>query len=696
MDARHINLLKFVRDASQFVIPIYQRKYSWERIQCEQLWNDVLRAGKADIAGGHFIGSIVYVADTDAHSAPLLVIDGQQRLTTLTLLIAALSRALGDQEPMDGFSKKKLESYYLINPLETGDTFRKLVLSETDSDTLFAVIDNRELPDNHSRRIEDNFLYFQERIESQAGDLQTVCRGLAKLLVVFVALSRKEDNPQLIFESMNSTGRELSQADLIRNFVLMGLETDLQTRLYNQYWRPMEQAFGQESYDSHFDSFMRHYLIVKTGDIPRLDDVYAAFKTYARSDSVAELGIEALVKDIRRYSQFYCSMALGKEADADLKAAFHDLRELRVDVAYPLLLELYADFDSGVLDRDDFLAAVRLIESYVFRRAVCSIPTNSMNKTFATFGRALKKDRYLESIMAHFLLMPSYRRFPSDEEFREQIKVRDLYNFRSRSYWLRRFENFGRKERVPVDEYTIEHIMPQNEDLTTEWQQALGDEWQRVHEKYLHTLGNLTLTGYNSEYSDRPFKEKRDMEGGFRQSPLKVNVGLGELEEWTETTIVDRANTLATRASDVWRFPNIATDVLDAYRPEEAVATSYSVEDHAHLSGSPTKELFEAFRKEVLKLDPCVSEEFLKLYIAYKAETNFVDVIPQAKGLRLSLNLKFVDINDPKGLCRDITGLGRWGNGDVDLKFSRLDELPYVIGLVRQSLERQLGNEGDL
>lgn len=348
------------------------------------------------------------------------------------------------------------------------------------------------------------------------------------------------------------------------------------------------------------------------------------------------------------------------------------------------------------LDHDDFLAAVRFIESYVFRRAVCSMPPNAMSKTFATFGRALKKDCYLESIMAHFLLMPSYRRFPSDEEFREQIKVRDLYNFRSRSYWLRRFENFGRKERVPVDEYTIEHIMPQNEDLTAEWQQALGDDWQRVHEKYLHTLGNLTLTGYNSEYSDRPFKQKRDREGGFRQSPLRVNAGLGELEEWTETTIVDRANTLSTRASDVWRFPNIAVDVLDAYRPEEAAATCYSVEDHAHLSGSPTKELFEAFRKEVLKLDPCVSEEFLKFYIAYKAETNFVDLIPQAKGLRLSLNMKFVDINDPKGLCWDITGLGRWGNGDVDLKLSRLDELPYVIGLVRQSLERQLGNEGDI
>ena len=693
MDARHINLLKFVRDASQFVIPIYQRKYSWEQVQCEQLWDDVIRAGKQESGGGHFIGSIVYVADTDAHNAPLLVIDGQQRLTTLTLLLAALSSVVGEGEPLEGFSKKKLESYYLTNPLESGGMYRKLALSETDRDTLFAIVDGSDFPDNHSHRILENFKFFKDRLASLNGNLEVVCKGLSKLLVVYVALSRKEDNPQLIFESMNSTGRELSQADLIRNFVLMGLETDLQSRLYNQYWRQMEQSFGQKAYDSHFDSFMRYYLIVKTGDIPRLGDVYTAFKTYARSESIVEPGIEALVKDIGRYSRFYCEMALDKEADKDLRKAFHDIRELRVDVAYPLLLELYADYDGGELGREEFLQTVRLIESYVFRRAVCSIPTNSMNKTFATFGKSLKKDRYFESIMAQFLLMPSYRRFPSDEEFKEKIKLRDLYNFRNRSYWLRRFENYGSKEKALVDEYTIEHIMPQN--VTDEWKIALGKDWERVHEKYLHTIGNLTLTGYNSEYSDKPFKYKRDMERGFAESPLKVNKGLGNIQDWNENAIRDRADELAKKASVVWGYPDIAPDVVDAYRLDDDSHSSYTADDHPNLANSPTRELFEAFRKEVLKLDPCVGEEFLKFYIAYKAETNFVDVIPLAKNLRLSLNMDFVDINDPKRLCRDVTGLGKWGNGDVDIKFSNLSELPYVIGLVRQSLERQLGNGVD-
>jgi hypothetical protein len=313
----------------------------------------------------------------------------------------------------------------------------------------------------------------------------------------------------------------------------------------------MEVDFGQEAYATHFDSFMRHYLTVKTGEIPNVREVYEAFKQYARSKVRME-GIEALVVDIRAFAGYYCAMALGAEQDAELTAAFHDLRELRVDVAYPFLLELYQDYATQALSRQELLHVVRLVESYVFRRAVCAIPTNSLNKTFATFGRALKKDRYLESILAYFLLLPSYRRFPDDEEFKREIQLKDLYNFRNRSYWLRRLENHSRKERVPVDEYTIEHILPQNENLSTQWQAELGSEWERIHKTYLHTLGNLTLSGYNSEYSDRPFTEKRDMSGGFKESPLRLNQGLGSLVYWNEETIHQRAEKLAGQAVSVW------------------------------------------------------------------------------------------------------------------------------------------------
>jgi predicted transport protein len=416
---------------------------------------------------------------------------------------------------------------------------------------------------------------------------------------------------------------------------------------------------------------------------------------------VAGAGVEALVADIRTFAGHYCAMALGSEPDVDLKAAFNDLRELKVDVAFPFLLELYGDYAAQRLTKGELLHATRWVEGYVFRRAVCGIPTNSMNKTFATFTRALKKDRYLESVAAHFLLLPSYRRFPADDEFQRELQGKDLYNFRSRSYWLRRLENHDRKERVPVDEYTIEHILPQNENLSAQWQADLGPEWERIQKTWLHTLGNLTLTGYNLELSDRPFTEKRDMKGGFADSPLRMNQGLAKLDRWTEDAIKARAATLAGRAAAVWQAPSLPGDVLDAYKPKAESAVGYTLEDHPYLAkgsdmyGSDVRDLFEAFRKQVLALDPCVTEEFLKLYVAYKAETNFVDVVPQAKRLRLSLNMAFPEITDPKGVCKDVTGLGRWGNGDVEVGLASLDELPYVMGLVRQSLEKQMGNGAD-
>ncbi len=696
MKATEAKLLAFLQKSPQFTIPIYQRTYSWTEKECRQLWNDIRRAGRNEDVAVHFIGSIVYIEEGLSQvslQAPLLVIDGQQRLTTVTLLLAALAEVLGEKQPVDGFSRKKIRNRYLLNDEEEGERHFKLLLSQTDRETLKSIVDGKEAPAEPSVRVQENYQLFHDWLLALNGDYTDVCNGLAKLVIVDIALTRDQDNPQLIFESMNSTGRELSQADLIRNFVLMGLQPRLQTRLYEEYWRPMELDFGQEAYGAHFDSFMRHYLTYRTGEIPRIDDVYEAFKAYARSPKTAEAGVEALVSDVRQHARYYCAMALGAEKDKALNQAFRDLRELKVDVAFPFLLELYADYDSGLLSRDDLFEAVRHVEAYVFRRAVCSIPTNSLNKTFATFGRSLKKDRYLESIKAHFIGMRSYRRFPSDDEFKREFKTRDLYHFPRRTYWLRRFENHGRREYVPVDEYTIEHIMPQNPDLSAEWKSELGPEWQRIQETWLHTLGNLTLTGYNSEYSDRPFAEKRDMPGGFRESPLRVNAGLGQQESWHEQAIMDRAKRLASQALDVWPTPSLTEDILAQYHAPAAASATYSIDNHPHLKTGTTKDIFEAFRREVMALDPCVSEEFLKLYVAYKAETNFVDVVPQASGLRLTLNMKFPEIADPRGLCTDVSNRGRWGNGDVEVRLTRLDDLPYVIGLVRQSLERQLGSE---
>ena len=700
MKATEAKFLDFLKKSPQFVIPIYQRTYSWTERECRQLWDDIVRTGSNDAVSAHFVGSIVYIEKglyQVSSQSPLLVIDGQQRLTTVTLILEALARQLGDSEPVDGFSAKKLRSYYLLNPLEEGERGFKLLLTQTDKPSLLALVQQKAQPTDQSLRVTENFAFFEEQVQNLGADRPALCHGLAKLVVVDIALSRDQDNPQLIFESMNSTGRELSQADLIRNFILMGLEPAHQTRLYEDHWRPMEVGFGQEGYGSHFDSFMRHYLTLKTGEIPNVRAVYEAFKSHARTPDLAAAGVDALVADIHAFAGYYCAMALGREADKRLAEAFRDLRELKVDVAYPFLLELYDDFANGRLDSTDFEAAVRLVEAYVFRRAVCAIPTNSLNKTFATFGRAVQKDRYLESIQAHLLTLPSYRRFPGDDEFKRELIVRDLYNFPRRSYWLRRLENDGRKERVPVDEYTIEHILPQNENLSAKWRDELGPEWQRVQETWLHTLGNLTLTGYNAEYSDRPFSEKRDMKGGFRESPLKLNEGLSSLDKWDEAAIKSRAERLAAVAAGVWSSPFLQAEVLESYRPRGERTGRYTIDDHPQLAlGSPMHDVFEILRRDVLALDPCVAEEFLKLYVAYKAETNFVDIVPQRSRLRLSLNMQFHELHDPRVLAKDVTNLGRWGNGDVEVGISKPEDLPYVMGLVRQAFEKQMGNaEGE-
>lgn len=691
MKAQDLQFTQLLEGSKQFIIPIFQRTYSWERSHCQQLWNDIVRVGRSPDLSSHFIGSAVYIPETNVDAAipRWLVIDGQQRITTMTLLLIAFKRRLEKDDVDDPVSAAQVDDLYLRNRYGKGEAAYRMLLTRTDKATLMQLVDGKEPTEGGSYRIVENFRFFTELLATS--DLGDVWKGIKKLMIVDVCLQQGLDNPQMIFESMNSTGKALTQADLIRNFVLMGLKHDLQTRLYTDYWRPMEVEFGAENYINEFDEFMRYYLVIQTGSVRiRRGDVYEEFKAYSRKHEV-----EVLLASLKEFGSYYCRIALGTENDAALAAAFHDIRELRADVCYPLLMELYQDFRHELITRDEFLTITRMVESYVFRRAICDIPTNSLRQTFASFMRQVKKDRYVESVNAVFLLLPSYRRFPGDDEFIRQIQLRNLYKFNRRSYWLRRFENHGRKERVQVQDYTIEHIMPQNEALNPPWRADLGEDWQRIHQQYLHTLGNLTLTGYNSEYSDRPFSEKRDMEGGFKLSPLKLNQGLGASSVWNETAIQQRAHKLAKEATGIWAAPQLPEDILHAYKPVPPQGTNYTLSDHPNLQGGLPRELFEAFRQQVLALDECVTEEILKLYVAYKAETNFVDIVPQAKGLRLSMNLPFPKLDDPRKFCRDVTNLGRWGNGDVEVRLERMEDLPYVVGLARQALERQLGDDSD-
>ena len=570
MKAVETNLLKFLQKPTQFVIPIYQRPYSWTIRQCEQLWKDVLRAHEVSVSG-HFVGSIVYIEKGlyQVASVPqLLVIDGQQRLTTISLLLTALSKSLKESESAEHQSiATKIENYYLFNGQEDGEDRYKLLLTQADKETFTRLIERKELLEKSSIRIAENYRFFEDKIKTANVSAIDIYQSLHKLIIVDIALDHQHDNPQLIFESLNSTGLDLSQSDLIRNFVLMSLSKEEQDTVYRQYWYPMEQGFGNAEYTDLFDHFMRDYLTLKTGIIPNIKEVYGSFKNYIQNET-GKKTIQEVVADVFLYSKYFVKLAFLKEEDKEINTTLADIDSLKVDVSYPFLLSLYHDFDSETLDRSSFIEILKMVESYVFRRSICGIPTNSLNKTFAILSKETNKQNYVDSVKIALLNKDSYQRFPDNEEFRREFTIKDIYNLRNRNYLLRKLENHDRKEILPVESYTIEHILPQNENLSNWWQKELGENWKQAQEKYLHTIGNLTLTGYNSELSDKSFIEKRNMEGGFADSPIRLNNHLATLEHWNEEEIQKRAQQLTELALGVWLFPDVEADVLQKYKKD--------------------------------------------------------------------------------------------------------------------------------
>ncbi|GAA6857197.1 DUF262 and DUF1524 domain-containing protein [Helicobacter pylori] len=562
MDVYASTLLNFIKDnqKNQLVIPIYQRVYSWEKEQCKQLWDDIIKIGGDDKMDGHFIGSILlYVLrnDTKHSDKTLFIIDGQQRLTTITLLLTALRDHWSDK-------RKEIENHYLINSDKDGDKKFRLILSESDKDTLLSLIDkDRRKPSEPSSKIMENFKLFEEWIRKNTNQLETIFKGLEKLMIVKITFKKGKDDPQLIFESMNSKGIELTQTDLIRNYIVMETEIEKQEGFYNKYWRAMEEDFKQN--EKLFNQFVRHYLTIKTREIPNINKVYVAFKNYRQKEGI---GIEDLLKDLQKYCGYFCRIVFKKESDKDLNKALGFLVDLEMDVIYPLLLELYSDYSDGVLSKADFIPIIALIESYICRRAVCGLGTNSLNKVFPSFTKHIQKDEYFKSLEAHFGSLTNNQRFPNNNEFKDCFIAINFYNLKEKKkYFFERLENFDTKEPVNTQKCTIEHIMPQ--ELTEEWKKDLGENFQAIHNKYLHTIGNLTLTGYNPEYSNKSFKEKQDMEKGFKDSPLRLNQGLRDLESFGEEEIKKRANDLAHLALKIWTYPNLDAETLEKYKPKK-------------------------------------------------------------------------------------------------------------------------------
>ena len=686
MDARKGNIYEILNGNKQFLIPVYQRYYSWDIEQCKRLWNDIVEMQKKGKAG-HFVGSIVNIAEQAMPTGvqKYMIIDGQQRMTTLSLLLLAL-RDYAIKNPEDTtINARRIDNMLLKNEYESGDERYKLLLTETDRDILMRLVEEKPIPDDTRSKLLDNYKFFAGKIADKELQPAEVYESIGKLQIVNITLDRSVDDAQAIFESLNSTGKELSESDLIRNYVLMGLEPTEQTYVYEHLWRPMELLFVYETQDSVMDRFFRDYLTMKITRIPKQDRVYEEFKLYHLNCEFST--IRELCQDLLTYAKYYTDMVFKRSSNPALKSLYEDINDLRMEVSYPFLLKVHNDYAEGIISEDDLKLIIRLCISYVFRRSICDIPTNSLNKTSATLKNEIKPDDYVNSIKAFFVMRNDYKEFPDDDKFAAAFVSRDIYTMRSRNFILSHLENYGNKAPIIIENYTIEHIMPQNSSLSPEWQQMLGAKWREVQKTYLHTIGNLTLTAYNSEMSDHPFMVKMDMEGGFKESALRLNAYVVKLNEWNEQTIKERAALLADKAKQIWAYPDMTAAELAPYQTVEKPAERYSLETYD--TNVFTKTLFEVLDRRIQNLSPDVKREFKKLYVAYKLDTNFVDIVFQKQRLRISVNMKFSEVIDPNGICRDITGIGRWGNGDVELYMEHTSDVDQIMEIVEQSYRLQ-------
>lgn len=566
LQAGETTLNKLLNTSRQFIVPIFQRNYSWQKSQYEQLWFDILRASKFKEKQNHFIGSIVYIDMGTPAGRPqqLLLIDGQQRLTTISILLCAIK----DYVQKFNLETKlinlaKIKNQFLYNSDEIDEDRYKLLLNVQDKETYIKLIDNTIFTVNKpATNIIKCYEFFYERIEDfikQHGQIDEIYAGIFKLSLVSISLDKDSDNPQMIFESMNSTGKDLSQTDLLRNYLLMDLTPEKQTRLYKTYWKPMEELFGEDIYKNDvnkFDYFIRDFLTLKsdTGYICKINNVYENFKRYYLDNNCEKF---AVLKDLFTYAKYYACIDLLQENDDELKLYWQEFKKLDSHVVYPFLLKLYDDYSRQILIKEDFKKILQVVISYLWRRAICEIPTNSLSKTFATLYQAVDKEDYVNSVIKAFVFKSSYKRFPSDYEVREKLQTKDIYHFRLRKYLLEALENYYHKEPIDLNtaNYTIEHIMPQNIEHNLSWQQMLGEDWQEVHSLYLHTLGNLTITGYNAEMSNKSFWEKVNGESGFKHSHLKLNESIAQCDVWNKKAIQRRTNILTDIILKIWKYP---------------------------------------------------------------------------------------------------------------------------------------------
>lgn len=690
MNGNAQKLIKYMDGASKrFIIPVYQRNYDWKIEQCKQLYDDLVKVIRQN-RKNHFFGSIVSVQSETGTMEEYLIIDGQQRLTTISLLLLAIYHLLrtGKMVSQDRQLTDKILKKYLIDEYEPEEKRIKLKPIKNDQKA-FGILFEKDEEHILDSNLTINYQYFYDRIQREELSIDELFDAICRLEIINISLNH-EDNPQLIFESLNSTGLDLSEGDKIRNYILMGLPNDLQNKFYDKYWNRIEEY---TNYD--VSSFVRDYLSIKQQSTPNINSVYSAFKKFVEDAEQAD--IEPLLKELLEYSKRYALLLKGGSSNDQLNGCISRLNRLSTSVTRPFLLEVLRLHETGTLQVDELVEIFELTESYLFRRTICDLPTNALNKIFLLLHREIIRmdgsvENYVEKFKYVLLSKKERARFPADAEFTECMSTRNIYSMNSKNklYLFERLENAGTSETKDVwghlerGEYSIEHIMPQH--LTPFWIAALGTNYENVHSTWLHRLANLTLTAYNSKYSNNSFVDKRDMSHGFKDSGLRINQWIGQQESWGLSELEERDQYLQNKVVGIWAYPTTT------YQPPEKQMDSVGLDEDVILTGRIlSKYSFKGSEQPVASWTDMYQQVITMLHSENKA---ILAKLALSNDSAVDLAPHFSISSTSYTSCRQIdTNLFVWTGTDTQYKINVLRKLFALFGIAESELVFYLRDE---
>lgn len=669
MKGSECRLIEYMEGSKKrFIIPVYQRNYDWKIQNCKQLYDDLVKVIK-NKRKSHFFGSLVSVYEPSGRNTEFLVIDGQQRLTTVSLLLLAMYNLIksGIVNPRDGFLDKQIYEDFLVDKYQPEETRIKLKPVKNDQKAfckLFYDVNEYIMESN----LTTNYNYFYERIQKQEITIDELFDAICRLEIINITLNN-EDNPQLIFESLNSTGLDLSEGDKIRNFILMGLPSKEQDEYYDKYWNRIEEC---TKYD--VSSFVRDYLSIKQLAIPSQRKIYISFKEYVEQKSIET---EELLKDLLAYAKRYEILLRGSTKNKALDACIYRLNRLETTVTRPFFLEVLRLYDENKLDMSELAEIFLITENYLFRRTICDLPTNALNKIFLMLHREITRYEgndvgYVEKFKYALLSKKERARFPDDDEFAERFTDRQVYlmNSKNKIYIMERIENYSTLEDKDVyghcddGTYSIEHIMPQH--LTPAWVKALGEEYEEIHEIWLHRIANLTLTAYNSKYSNSTFDEKKSVKNGLEDSGIRMNTYIAKKDKWTLAELEERNQYLMGRALEIWFTPT------SAFKPAEKQMDSYTLDDDTSLSGRLIARF--SYKNTEQPVSSWV-EMFQKvLQILYAEDKSIITKLAASKEDGVALNFTMNE-EDFKRTVEIGDGIYVWTNTNTQIKLSILNRV---------------------